>query len=135
MRARQEGQEPCPSQKYLVSLVKREEKDNGWGLWKEKGIERRVWRPRGCDKHQRSCLQKAGALGPCSLTQRLDSIQLSPHLRTFHRIPRDVRRLGSAPTNTAFYLGDPGHVSALYFRVHSPVNREMGGLEACLTGP
>lgn len=34
-----------------------------------------------------------------------------PFLRTFHRIPRDVRRPDSAPPETVFYLGDLGHVT------------------------
>lgn len=36
-------------------------------------------------------------------------------------VPRDVRRLGSAPTVTAFYLGDLGHVTRvpLPLGVHS----------------
>lgn len=63
LRAGQEGQEARPGQKYLVSLVKREAKDNEWGLWKEKGIERSVWTPRAWDKQKRSCLQRTGALG------------------------------------------------------------------------
>lgn len=67
----------------------------------------------------------------CSLSQRLDFSHLSccplePCTRP-HRLPRDVRRLGSAPTGTTFSLEDWGPRGF----THHERGRGMGRISYC----